>query len=129
MESTSSLTSSNGKIGYNQIQGEEQYDFNNTIHRKQNTRWHRILICFLSFTCLSLIAFIISTHRLGDNRQCSCSHTNDVGSDLLVNDGLSIINKIAIPYHYLEPNLDVDDFAVSDSHWSNLFPGKILLNV
>ena len=48
---------------------------------------------------------------------------NDVGSNLLVADDLSIINKVARPYHYLENELDNDDFSVTDPVWADLFPG------
>lgn len=48
---------------------------------------------------------------------------NDVGSNLLVNYDLSIINKVARPYHYLEHNFDLEDFGEADAFWDDLFPG------
>lgn len=126
MEVLNSPANNHRKFRYSKMHGEEQDDFQDSINRQQNTRWHRILIPTLSIICLSLIGLLISTRHFRHNRECNCSNMNDVGSNLLANDGLSIINKIAIPYHYLESEFDVDDFALSDPSWANMFPGKLL---
>ena len=126
MEVLNSPDSSHGKIQYSPISGEERCGFSDSVHPKKDTFWQRVLICSLSILCISLIALLISTYQLGGNRPCTCPDTNDVGSNLLMNDGLSIINKISTPYHYLEHGFDGDDFAVGDPYWAKMFPGKIL---
>ncbi len=126
MEPLISPSSSQEKLQYSPRESEEQFEFNGSRHEKPKKDWNRVLICFFSLIWFIIIFLLISIYyRLGGNQKCSCSEINDVGNNLLVEDDLSIINKVARPYHYLEPKFDVDDFIAGDPVWNNLFPGKI----
>jgi hypothetical protein len=125
MEGLNSPVGSREEIKYSHIQDNERGDCNNSVQQKEPKSRSWLLIFLLSVNCFALIALLISTSQLGSSQSSICSNMNDVGSNLLPNDDLSIINSMATPYHYLEPGFDDDDFIVGDPYWAELFPGAI----
>lgn len=125
MEPLMSTSERPESLEYSPRSSEERYAFNEKLNRNSRVTWKQAFFCLLPFTCLAIVAVLIGIyHRMTDTQKCSCQEMNDVGSNLLVNDDLSIINKVARPYHYLEPGYDVNDFVAADPLWAKLFPGK-----
>jgi hypothetical protein len=126
MEVSNSCVGSRQEIKYSHIQDDEQSDYNNIVRRKEPRTRYWLPIFLFSINCFALIALLITTSQLRRSQSSVCSNTNDVGSNLLRDDDLSIINRIATRYHYLEPGFDDNDFTVGDPYWADMFPGTVL---
>jgi len=124
MEGLSSSKDSRSEIKYGHIQDDEGSDCSNIIvQRREHRSRYWLQIVLFSLNCFALIALLITTFQLRRSQSNLHGNTNDVGSNLLRDDDLSIINRIATPYHYWETGYDDDDFIAGDPYWSDMFPG------
>lgn len=126
MEGSNSCVGSHEEVKYSHLQDDERSDCNNIVLRREPRSRHWLSTFLFAINCFALIGLLFITSQLLRRQSSICSTTNDVGSNLLRDDDLSIINRIATNYHYLENGYDDSDFTVGDSYWSDMFPGIVL---